>query len=240
VKPPSVSVVVPLFNEEENVAILQQEIREALAGLDHELILVDDASTDATASRVVRGAGVRLLRFSENAGQSAALLAGMRAATAPRIALLDGDLQNDPRDLRLLIKAIDDGADLACGYRAQRKDNALKRLTSRIANYVRSRFVGDGIRDTGCALKVMRRECVQAIVPFKGFHRFIPALVKSAGFRIVELPVNHRPRQFGKSKYGLRNRALKATTDMLGVRWLQARRIRADIVSEQQPTSLSD
>jgi len=164
----------------------------------------------------------------------------MRAATAPRIALLDGDLQNDPRDLRLLIKAIDDGADLACGYRAQRKDNALKRLTSRIANYVRSRFVGDGIRDTGCALKVMRRECVQAIVPFKGFHRFIPALVKSAGFRIVELPVNHRPRQFGKSKYGLRNRALKATTDMLGVRWLQARRIRADIVSEQQPTSLSD
>ena len=239
-KPPSVSVVVPLFNEEENVAILQQEIREALAGLDHELILVDDASTDATASRVVRGAGVRLLRFSENAGQSAALLAGMRAATAPRIALLDGDLQNDPRDLRLLIKAIDDGADLACGYRAQRKDNALKRLTSRIANYVRSRFVGDGIRDTGCALKVMRRECVQAIVPFKGFHRFIPALVKSAGFRIVELPVNHRPRQFGKSKYGLRNRALKATTDMLGVRWLQARRIRADIVSEQQPTSLLD
>lgn len=229
---PAVSVVVPLFNEEENVVLLQQEIHDALADIDHELILVDDASTDATASRVVPSDGVRLLRFNENAGQSAAILAGMRAAKAPRIALLDGDLQNDPRDLRRLIEALDAGADLACGYRAKRKDNTLKRLSSRIANLVRSRFVGDGVRDTGCALKVMRRECVEAIVPFKGFHRFIPALIKNAGFRIVELPVNHRPRQFGKSKYGLRNRALRATTDMLGVRWLQSRQIRLDAVSE--------
>jgi len=101
----------------------------------------------------------------------------------------------------------------------------VKKLTSRIANFVRSRFVGDGVRDTGCTLKALRRECVGALVPFKGLHRFIPALIKGAGFRIVEIPVNHRARQYGVSKYGLGNRALRATTDMLGVRWLQSRRL---------------
>jgi dolichol-phosphate mannosyltransferase len=112
-----------------------------------------------------------------------------------------------------------------CGYRQKRKDTTVKRLTSRIANSVRSRFTKDGVRDTGCSLKAMRRQCVGALIPFKGMHRFIPALVKSAGYRLVELPVSHRPRRFGQSKYGLRNRALRATVDMFGVRWLLSRQV---------------
>ena len=124
-----------------------------------------------------------------------------------------------------LLAEITRGADLVCGYRAQRRDTLVKRLTSRIANAVRSRFTKDGVRDTGCTLKAMRRECVSALVPFKGMHRFIPALVKGAGYRLVEIPVNHRPRRFGQSKYGLGNRAVRATIDMFGVRWLLSRRL---------------
>lgn len=230
---PEFSVVIPLYNEEDNVALLQSEIQQALAGRHFELILVDDGSTDATARRVVRGETVRLLRFTKNGGQSAAMIAGMRAARAPKIVLLDGDLQNDPADIPRLLEELDRGADLVCGYRASRKDSVIKKLTSRIANFVRSRFVGDGIRDTGCTLKAMRSECVEALVPFKGVHRFIPALIKNAGFRIVEVSVNHRPRRFGTSKYGLGNRALRATTDMLGVRWLQSRHVTLIHVSEE-------
>ena len=136
---------------------------------------------------------------------------------------MDGDLQNDPADIPRLLAAMSE-ADLVCGYRATRKDTAVKRATSRIANFVRSRFTGDGVRDTGCGLKAMRRECVSALIPFKGMHRFVPALVKGAGYRLVEVPVNHRPRRFGISKYGLGNRAVRATVDMFGVRWLLSRR----------------
>ena len=222
---PAISVVIPLYNEADNVPILQTEIRSALAGLSYELILVDDGSSDDTATRVEAAPEVRLLRFQKNAGQSAAMLAGMHAARGATVVLLDGDLQNDPQDIPALLAEIEKGADLVCGYRRKRQDTTVKKLTSRIANFVRSRFVGDGVRDTGCTLKAMRRECVGALVPFKGVHRFIPALVKNAGFRLVEVPVNHRPRQHGVSKYGLGNRALRATTDMLGVRWLQSRRV---------------
>ncbi|CAN5416796.1 glycosyltransferase family 2 protein [soil metagenome] len=222
---PAISIVIPLYNEAENVPILQREIRSALEGWSYELILVDDGSSDDTAARVAPSSEVRLLRFEKNAGQSAAMLAGMRAARGDTVVLLDGDLQNDPLDIPKLLAEIEQGADLVCGYRMKRQDTAVKKLTSRIANFVRSRFVGDGVRDTGCTLKAMRRPCVDALVPFKGVHRFIPALVKNAGFRLVEVPVNHRPRQHGVSKYGLGNRALRATTDMLGVRWLQSRRL---------------
>ncbi len=222
---PSLSVVVPLFNEEENVPILQKEIETALAGHDFELLFVDDASTDATAVRVRAAPHVRLLRFEKNEGQSAAMLAGIAAARGERIVMLDGDLQNDPADIPRLLATLDGGADLVCGYRLHRADTRVKKITSRVANFVRSRFVGDGVRDTGCTLKAMRRECASALVPFKGVHRFIPALIKNAGYRVAEIPVNHRARQFGVSKYGLGNRALRATTDMFGVRWLQSRRV---------------
>ena len=222
---PAVSVVVPVFNEEENMSILQSELTTALAGRDYEIIFVDDASTDRTVDKIDSSSRVRILRFEKNRGQSAAMHAGVHAARGSTIVLIDGDLQNDPADIPKLLAEIERGADLVCGYRAHRKDTIVKRLTSRVANFVRSRFTRDYVRDTGCTLKAMRRECVVALVPFKGMHRFIPALIKGAGFRLVEIPVNHRARRFGLSKYGFGNRALRATVDMFGVRWLLSRQL---------------
>src|SRR5438477_4417533 len=218
-----VSVVVPLYNEEENVSILQRELTDALAGLDYEIIFVDDGSRDETVARIVADPRIRVLRFEKNAGQSAAIFAGLQAVRSEVAVLIDGDLQNDPADIPRLLAEISRGADLACGYRAQRKDTITKRMTSRIANFVRSRFTKDYVRDTGCTLKAMRRECADALVPFKGMHRFIPALIRGAGHRLVEIPVNHRPRRFGRTKYGFGSRALRATVDMFGVRWLLSR-----------------
>jgi glycosyltransferase involved in cell wall biosynthesis len=222
---PEISVVVPLFNEEESISLLQAELSAALKGLDYEIIFVDDGSVDCTVERIERDMSVRVIQFEKNAGQSAAIYAGVNAAYGATVVLIDGDLQNDPADIPKLLSEIRRGADLVCGYRVKRRDTPLKRMTSRIANAVRSRYTKDGVRDTGCTLKAMRRECVSALVPFKGMHRFIPALVKGAGYRLVEIPVSHRPRRFGQSKYGLGNRALRATIDMFGVRWLLARRL---------------
>ena len=222
---PAVSVVVPLFNEEESISILQQELSAALKGVDYEIVFVDDGSIDRTAERIEAAPNVRVIRFEKNTGQSAAIYAGLHAARGATAVLIDGDLQNDPADIPRLLSEIARGADLVCGYRAQRRDTRVKRLTSWIANSVRSRFTKDGVRDTGCTLKAMRHECLSALVPFKGMHRFIPALVKGAGYRLVEIPVNHRPRRFGQSKYGLGNRAVRATMDMFGVRWLLSRRL---------------
>jgi dolichol-phosphate mannosyltransferase len=222
---PAISVVVPLFNEEESIAILQTELRTALSGLDYEIIFVDDGSVDRTAERIETTPNIRLIRFEKNSGQSAAIYAGLTAARGGTVVIIDGDLQNDPADIPKLLAEIARGADLVCGYRIKRRDTVAKRLTSRIANAVRSRYTKDGVRDTGCTLKAIQRECVSALFPFKGMHRFIPALVKAAGYRLVEIPVNHRPRRFGRSKYGLGNRALRATIDMFGVRWLLSRRL---------------
>ena len=222
---PALSVVVPLYNEEANLPILQEELRTALSGLDYEIIFVDDGSVDRTAERIEPGGKIRVIRFEKNSGQSAAIYAGLTAASGATVVIIDGDLQNDPADIPKLLAEITRGADLVCGYRVKRQDTFVKRATSRIANTVRSRYTKDGVRDTGCTLKAMRRECVSALFPFKGMHRFIPALVKAAGYQLVEVPVNHRPRRFGQSKYGLGNRALRATIDMLGVRWLLSRRL---------------
>jgi dolichol-phosphate mannosyltransferase len=222
---PAVSVIVPLFNEEENISILQAELRAALDGLDYEIVFVDDGSLDCTVERIETAPNVLLIRFEKNTGQSAAIYAGLQAARGANAVLIDGDLQNDPADIPRLLAEVARGADLVCGYRINRQDTLVKRLASRIANAVRSRFTKDGVRDTGCTLKAIRRECISALVPFKGMHRFIPALIKGAGYRLVEIPVNHRPRRFGQSKYGLGNRALRATIDMFGVRWLLSRRL---------------
>lgn len=222
---PEISVVVPLFNEEESISILQTELRTALSGLDYEILFVDDGSVDRTPERIEAAPNIRLIRFEKNSGQSAAIYAGLAATRGATVIIIDGDLQNDPADIPRLLAEITNGADLVCGYRLKRQDTVVKRLTSRIANTVRSRYTKDGVRDTGCTLKAMRRECVSALFPFKGMHRFIPALVKAAGYRLVEIPVKHRPRRFGQSKYGLRNRALRATIDMFGVRWLLSRQL---------------
>ena len=222
---PSVSVIVPLFNEEQSVPVLQTELRAALKEFDYEIIFVDDGSTDRTTDRIETAPNIRLIRFEKNSGQSAAIYAGFTAARGATVVIIDGDLQNDPADIPKLLAEIASGADLVCGYRVKRRDTLVKRATSRIANAVRSRYTKDGVRDTGCTLKAMRCECVSTLLPFKGMHRFIPALVKAAGYRLVEVPVNHRPRRFGQSKYGLGNRALRATIDMFGVRWLLSRRL---------------
>ena len=226
------SVVVPLYNEQDNVAALQREVAKALAGHDYELILVDDCSSDETLARIERGPRVRVIAFAKNTGQSAAMYAGIMAANGEVIALLDGDLQNDPADIPRLLDELAKGADLVCGYRANRRDTFSKRLTSQVANFVRSRFTKDGVRDTGCTLKVMRTACREALVPFYGMHRFIPALVKGLGYRLVEVPVHHRPRVAGSSKYGFGNRALKATIDMFAVRWMLSRQLQIRVRGE--------
>ncbi|MEO7932958.1 MAG: glycosyltransferase family 2 protein [Chthoniobacterales bacterium] len=222
---PHISVVIPLYNEEENIAPLQQQLESGLAGQDYEILFVDDGSKDATVAKIERKPTVSVLAFEKNAGQSAAMYAGIMAAKGDIIVLLDGDLQNDPADIMKLVSSVENGGDLVCGYRAKRRDTVVKRITSRVANFVRSRFIGDGVRDTGCSLKAMRTECRRALLPFYGMHRFIPALIKNAGYKVVETPVNHRHRQFGISKYGLGNRAIKATMDMFGVAWLNSRRV---------------
>jgi len=224
---PRFSLVIPLYNEEDNVRDLLREIHEVLAEWDYEVVLVDDGSTDDTVARIEAHPRIRLLEFGRNTGQSAAMYAGIMASRGKWIGLMDGDLQNDPRDLEAMVAAVEDGADLVCGYRANRQDTAFKKFQSRVANAVRSRFTGDGVRDTGCTLKVMRRDCRDVLVPFRGMHRFIPAFFKSAGHRVVEVPVKHRQRQHGDSKYGggLR-RTIPATVDMFGVRWLNSRRFR--------------
>ncbi|MEI6872817.1 MAG: glycosyltransferase family 2 protein [Verrucomicrobiota bacterium] len=219
------SVVIPLFNEEENVAPLCEEIRQTLAGRDFEIVLVDDKSTDQTLAHIPGEPNIRVLKFEKNTGQSGAMYAGIHSAKGDVIVLMDGDRQNDPADIPKLLAALDQGFDLVCGYRASRKDTLSKRLTSRFANAIRSRFTRDGVRDTGCTLKVMRSECREALLPFNGMHRFIPALIKGMGYKITELPVHHRPRVAGVSKYGFGNRALRATMDMFAVRWLLSRQI---------------
>ena len=224
-----ISVVIPLYNEQENIEPLQKEVAATLSGLDYELILVDDCSSDGTLQHIDRRPGVRVIEFAKNTGQSAAMYAGIYAAKGDVIVLLDGDRQNDPADIPKLLAEIENGADLVCGYRANRKDTTFKRLQSRIANFVRSRFTGDGVRDTGCTLKAMRRDCREALVPFYGMHRFIPALVKGMGYRLAEVPTQHRPRVAGVSKYGFGNRAWKATCDMFAVKWLLSRQVRIRI-----------
>jgi dolichol-phosphate mannosyltransferase len=219
------SVVIPLFNEEENVAPLCDEIAQVLSEHDYEIVLVDDKSTDQTLARIPTDNRIRVLKFAKNTGQSGAMYAGIQAARGDVLILMDGDRQNDPADIPKMLAELERGFDLVCGYRATRKDTLSKRLTSRFANAIRSRFTRDGVRDTGCTLKVMRCECREALLPFNGMHRFIPALIKGMGYRITELPVHHRPRVAGVSKYGFGNRALRATMDMFAVRWLLSRQI---------------
>jgi len=153
------------------------------------------------------------------------------------LVLLDSDLQNDPNDIPRLLEEVEKGADLVCGYRAKRQDSWFKRTQSAIANGIRGRFTKDGVRDTGCTLKAMRRECREALVPFYGMHRFLPALIKGMGYKLVEIPVNHRPRRHGASKYTFGNRALRATIDMFGVRWLLSRQIKIRLKESEEEES---
>jgi dolichol-phosphate mannosyltransferase len=228
-----VSVVIPVFNEAANVALLAREVFRALQGSEFELIFVDDASTDDTAAEVRRaqaelGARVVLARHHRNAGQSAALHTGFRVARHPWVVTLDGDGQNDPADVpRLLILLQKPGFDsrvkLIAGERLKRQDNRVRRLSSGVANAVRRAVLSDGISDTGCGLKLIERECFLNLPYFDHMHRFIPALVQQSGGHVLSLAVNHRPRHLGRSKYGIWNRLFTGLVDLAGVAWLGRR-----------------
>jgi dolichol-phosphate mannosyltransferase len=236
-----VSVVIPVCNEQGNVLPLAREIHAALEGrYRYETIFVDDGSTDGTADavRAARKDGmpeIRLIRHSVRSGQSAAVATGVREARAPWIATLDGDGQNDPADIPDLLDAARNPAAprlrLVMGNRTTRRDTWLRRLSSRVANGVRSALLKDGTPDTGCGIKVFDRGVFMNMPRFDHMHRFMPALYQREGYAVVSVPVNHRERTRGKSKYGLHNRLWVGIVDLLGVMWLIRRaspRIRID------------
>jgi dolichol-phosphate mannosyltransferase len=233
------SVVIPVKNEAENIAPLVAEIRAALdGGASFEIIYVDDGSTDGTAAEVRRlaaaGAPVRLVRHARSCGQSAAIRTGVRYARGPWIATLDGDGQNDPADIPRLwqLARAENAPALIAGWRQARRDTWWKRLSSKIANGVRGRMLGDATPDTGCGLKVFRRDLFLELPYFDHMHRFLPALVKRAGGRTVSVPVNHRPRARGKSNYGTLDRLTVGIVDLFGVMWLMRRSSVAVTVEE--------
>jgi glycosyltransferase involved in cell wall biosynthesis len=233
------SIVVPVYNEEENLPLLWPEIREVLAptGLTYEVIFVDDGSKDRSAEivRAFREADprVRLIRFKANAGETAATDAGLKAVRGRYVVVMDADLQNDPRDIPGMLSHLDRW-DAVTGWRVNRAagDSVVRRVSSRVANAIRNRLSDESIQDSGCTFRAFRRECLRDLVLYKGFHRFIPTLLKMRGFRVLEVPVNHRPRRFGESKYGIGNRAAKAFVDLLVVRWMKDRLLRYEVTED--------
>jgi dolichol-phosphate mannosyltransferase len=228
---PEVSIVIPVCNEEENVGPLAQEIVTALSGRSFEILFVDDGSTDATAAAVLAMRAtipeVRLLRHSFRCGQSAAVTTGVRHARAEWVGTLDGDGQNDPADLPKLLAARlqpeNSGVALFQGYRTSRRDTGFRRFQSNIANGVRRRMLGDGTPDTGCGIKVLHRPTYLELPNFDHMHRFLPALFQRAGVRVISIPVNHRQRSRGISKYGMFDRLWVGIVDIFGVMWLRRR-----------------
>lgn len=223
-------------NEEANVEPLAKELQVLASTLSNiEVLFVDDGSIDGTWERLGEAVGrqpaFRALRLPRPMGQSAALWHGLNVARGEILATLDGDLQNDPADIPRLIKALD-GADVACGYRSPRCDTAWRRLAGQIANAVRMRMLGDGIRDTGCGLKAFRRECFADLPLWNGMHRFMPVYFRWNGRRIVEVATRHRPRRCGKSNYGVGSRLLRGWFDLLGMVW-QRQRSQRIVVPEE-------
>ena len=230
---PALSVVVPVHNEAENVLPLIAEIRAACqnAGIDYETVYVDDGSVDATPRILLEARSheprLRIFRHRQCAGQSAAVATGVHVARGAVIATLDGDGQNDPADVPALFKVLSEDADperlLVAGWRQKRKDTPLKRLSSKIANAVRARLLGDATPDTGCGLKVFTRAAFLDMPRFDHMHRFLPALMIRRGGRVVSVPVNHRARERGASKYGMWDRLWVGIVDIMGVIWLKRR-----------------
>lgn len=229
---PEVSVVVPVHNESANVLPLAEEIVAALEGRRFEILFVNDASTDSTAQAVfaARATGIRqirLLTHEHRAGQSAAVATGLRMALAPWVITLDGDRQDDPAEIPKFLAARDDtsneGVGLFIGNRTNRRDDTIRKLSSRVANGVRRSMLNDATPDSGCGLKLMHRETFLRLPAFDHMHRFLPALFLNAGLRVVSIPVHHRPRAAGQSKYGLFDRLWIGIADLFGVMWLNSR-----------------
>lgn len=224
------SLIIPAFNEAESIKPVLDEALQALASLQltYELIVVDDGSSDTTpqilrSMQALNPTVMRIITLQKNSGQSAAFGLGFKHCRGAIVVLMDGDGQNDPRDIGALLEGIKN-VDACCGYRAVRKDTIYKRWGSRLANRVRKSFIHDGIRDTGCSLKAIRREFLDGIpMVFRGMHRFIPAFIIMQGGRINQIPVNHRLRSAGKSKYTNFGRLKETIWDLLAVRWMQSR-----------------
>jgi dolichol-phosphate mannosyltransferase len=234
--PVQLSVVVPVRNEAENIHPLVSEIHAALDGrLEFEVIYVDDGSSDATPARLAEAMAryprLRVLAHRASCGQSAALMTGVRAARGEWIATLDGDGQNDPADIPKLLAVRDGAKDVALvsGYRRRRQDSFLKRISSRVANGVRSALLGDSTPDTGCGLKLIRRATWLELPFFDHMHRFLPALVQRAGGATLMVEVNHRPRTRGRSNYGVLDRLWVGIVDLFGVMWLKRRAARPEV-----------
>ena len=232
---PRLSLVVPCYNEEQNVEALVTECFQVLRGmsLPFEMVVVDDGSKDRTLEKLrAERHGrpeLRIVALKRNTGQSGALIAGFAAARGDIVATLDGDLQNDPADIPALVRVLEsEEADMVSGWRKKRRDSFLRRASTRVANRVRRAFLKDGMNDSASSMKVYRREVLRDLPVFHGIHRFLPAISEARGFRVMEVPVHHRPRIHGQAKYGLWNRVFRSTMDLLGVVWLRTRAVRVE------------
>jgi dolichol-phosphate mannosyltransferase len=242
IETPALSVVVPVYNEAENVLPLVAEIHAALgsSGPAFEVVYVDDGSSDETPARLAEARArfpkLRVVRLARNCGQSTAIYQGVKAARGHLIATLDGDGQNDPAEILRLIAALPKGvspAPLVAGLRQKRQDNWLRRVSSRIANGLRSRLLKDRTPDTGCSLKLFEREAFLGLPFFDHMHRFLPALFRRQGREVVLVAVGHRPRLRGVSKYGVMNRLWVGIVDLFGVMWLQRRMTSPEIANKE-------
>jgi glycosyltransferase involved in cell wall biosynthesis len=228
---PQLSAVLPVYNEAQSLPGVLGELLQSLAatGMSHEVVLVDDGSTDGSDRCVAEAARrhpcVRAVLLERNAGQSAALAAGLLHARGDVVVTLDADGQNDPADIPRLLEVLGQ-ADVVSGVRVGRADSWVRRLSSAVANRVRRAVLGDTVTDIGCSLKAYRRSALDGLPLFVGAHRFLPALCQLRGARLAEVPVRHRPRRHGASNYGVGNRLLRGLRDLLGVRWLKSRMIR--------------
>ena len=230
----------PVYNEEENILPLTRELQAAFQNnvWNYEIVFVDDASTDHTWERINQARQfeprVRGLQHEKNAGQSAALWTGIQASDSPILATIDGDLQNHPADLLLLLAHVGE-SDFVCGVRTKRQDNWVRRVSSKVARKARKWALGVDFCDTGCAARAFKRSALNGVFPFNGWHRFLPVLVHSMGVRTREVPISHRPRAAGVSKYGLSNRLWRGIYDLFAIAWYQKRRLGAVPYHEAAP-----
>lgn len=237
-----ISIIVPVFNEADNVLPMMREVTAALSGVgrEWELVFVDDASTDETPQRIIEAARanprVRGLRHQRNAGQSAAVWTGIQATNSPILCTLDGDLQNDPADLPKMIAELD-RLDFVSGMRLSRQDTWLRKISSKIARWARKTALKVDFRDTGCAIRAFRRTALIGVFPFNGLHRFLPVIVHGGGGKTLEVPVNHRVRVAGVSKYGVWNRLGRGIYDLFAIAWYQKRRFRPVDFAELRPAA---
>ena len=233
---PDVSVVIPAYNEEESIEACLDEVFGVMRsmGKPFEVLVIDDGSRDRTRDILKRLKPslpeLVILGFDRNHGLTDGFDAGFKNARGKVVVALDADLQNDPADIPRLLELIGKW-DVVCGYRRERHDSLVRRISSRVANFARTKVTGDdSIRDVGCSLRAMKRECVKELKLYKGMHRFLPTLMKYDGWTVTEVPVNHRPRRFGKSKYGIGNRLFRGMRDLMAVRWMKVRWLSYKIV----------